>query len=83
MPIRDYPIPKKYDAGILIYGENNMVPEYEAREAAVYCNYNWVEFQAVDPVERAKSVAQYRCHYLIESNMNNAAETASNRSANK
>lgn len=60
---------------------DGMVPEYEAREATIYCNYNWLQFIELHPWERAKSIAQYREHHRIEANMSDAAESASN--ANK
>lgn len=65
----------------MIYGDGisiiPVVPEYEAREAAVYCHYNYTEFLELDPFERAKCVAQYREHFRIEANMSDAAESSS------
>lgn len=52
------------------------MPEYEAREAMVYCNYNMIEWMQVEPAERAKAVAQYRSNSLIEANVSNAIDTA-------
>lgn len=77
-PIRESIIQRKYDPHITI--ENalpGMVAEYEAREAAIYCNYNWTEFTDISSQERAKSIAQYREHHRIEANMNDAAEKSS------
>lgn len=43
-----------------------LVPEYEAREAAVYCNYKPKEFYELDWWEKASCVAQYRLHRIVE-----------------
>lgn len=84
MQLRDYQIPRKYDSGIVIHGDPGMVPEYECREAAIYCNYNYSVFLELESVERAKSVALYREHHRVEANMNHAAEVSSkNRSNNQ
>lgn len=45
------------------------VPEYECREACVYANYNWRDWQDLDWYERAAAVGQYRMHHLIESHV--------------
>lgn len=48
----------------------NVVPEYEAMEAAVFGNYNWIEFNKLDLETRALCVAQYRMHNRIDSVIN-------------
>lgn len=79
-PLKEYPLKKKYESGIIILSDDpSLVAEYEAREAAIYCHYNYTEFLELHPWERAKCVAQYREHYRIEANMNDAAETAAQR----
>jgi hypothetical protein len=58
------------------------VPEYEAREAMIYCNYNMLEWMQLDWTERARSVAQYRSHNLIEANVSDAVDTAPKQRGN-
>lgn len=48
------------------------MPEIEEREAAIFCGYNWKEWQEfslLEPAgryERAAGVAHFRMHALIE-----------------
>jgi hypothetical protein len=49
-----------------------VVPEYEIREAALYCGYTLVEFEDIDYEEKCLAVAQYRMHALIESHVSDA-----------
>lgn len=46
------------------------VSEYEARDAAVFANYNWSEFTSLSHIERAFAVAHYRMEHIIKSNVN-------------
>ena len=55
------------------------VPEYEEREAAVYCNYTPTEFRELPVWERGRAVAQYRLHKLVEVNMQDAVNRAEER----
>lgn len=86
LPLKEVGLKRKYNPGIVIYTDiEGMVPDYEVREAAVYCNYTPQQFyDDLDYIERAKVVAQYREHHRIEANMSDAAEAASNaRNNNK
>jgi len=56
-----------------------LVSEYEEREAAVYTHYTPKEWSTLSWQERAQSVAQYRCHFLIEAHMQEAVTRATNR----
>lgn len=76
IPLHEFRLPQKVNAGIVIAADSGEVPEYEAREAMVYCNYNMIEWMQVAPAERAKAVAQYRAHSLIEANVSHAIDTA-------
>lgn len=53
--------------------------EYETREAMVYCNYNMIEWMQIDYTERARAVAQYRSHSLIEAHVSDAVDKAPKR----
>lgn len=46
--------------------EEDIVPEYECREAAVYAHMSWREFQELDGREKARVVAHKRISALIE-----------------
>src|SRR4051794_17097063 len=59
-------LPRDKDTGIRLRTDGEHVAEYEAREAAIYCHYNWTEFQQLGRDERAACVAQYRIHIAIE-----------------
>lgn len=48
-----------------------VVSEYETREAAVFCNYTWDEFNEIlTAQERAICVAHFRMKGIIEANVN-------------
>lgn len=51
-------------------------------EAATYCNYNTIEFDNLDFLERARVVAQYRMHNRIESHVQDAVNKAVKRGNN-
>ncbi len=55
------------------------VPIYEALEAAIYCGYSTARWWDVDYLERARAVAQYRMHNLIESHVQNAINRETER----
>jgi hypothetical protein len=82
-PIQDAALPKKFDSGIVQASTMGLVSEYEEREAAVYANYSPQEWRNLDYSERALTVAQYRCHFLIEAHMSAAAERAAERNRDK
>lgn len=48
------------------------VPEYECREAAIFGNFNWTEWNALDAYERAACIAHHRMHMLVEAHVNEA-----------
>lgn len=60
-----------------------MVPEYECREAAVYVHLSWAAFQKLPTRERAKVIAHYRLHLMIEAHVNDAAFQKSEQDAAK
>lgn len=49
-----------------------LVPEFEEREAAVFVHIAWEEWQVISGLERAKAVAHYRMHSMIEAHVNDA-----------
>ncbi len=57
----------------------NLVPEFEEREAAVYCHYAPLEFEGLPVEERARCVAQYRLHRLVELHAEDAVNAAIDR----
>lgn len=66
-------LPQRVKVGIEIEPEHEgFVPEYEAREAAVFGNYNYSQWQSLSSWERAAGVAHYRMHLLVESHVNEA-----------
>ncbi len=58
----------------IVYGGNlpGLVPEFEEREAAVFCHLNWTEWRLLDWLERAKNVAHFRLHHLVNLHKNDA-----------
>lgn len=52
--------------------EAALVAEYECREAAVFSNYNWTEWQELSAWDRASCVAHHRMHMLVEAHVNEA-----------
>lgn len=83
MPLREYLLSRKVNPGITLTSLNGCVPELEEREAAVYCNYNWVAWVGLNWRERAASVAHYRLHWSIESHVQDAVATAQKHAAGK
>ena len=84
MPIESYGIKHPVRTGITYDALiDSCVPEYEEREAAVYCNYTPMAFRELPVEERARCVAQFRLHHIVQNNiedaMNRAAEQAANR----
>jgi len=72
-------LPKRIDTGILQATTSGLVSEYEEREAAIFALYTPEQWLQLDWHERALSVAQYRCHFLIEAHMQEAVARAANR----
>ena len=58
-------------------------PEFEIREAAVYCNYTPDGFRRLDWWERACCVAQYRLHQMVELHSSDAVNAAAEREMRK
>lgn len=56
-----------------------MISEFEERQAAVFTGTPWTEWMAVDPRERAASVAHMRYHHLIGVHTNDAVNRDSER----
>ena len=63
--------------GISLDTSFGLVPDYEMREAAVYCNYNLTEWDSLTGDEKAFCVAQYRIHNLIDAHVNEAVRAHS------
>lgn len=78
-PIQKLPAPKPpVSVNIHYEREDNVVPEYEQREACIYANYNWHQWvNLIDWYERAMCVAQYRLHHMIESHVQDKSNRAS------
>lgn len=58
---------KPVDTGIEFCSDlDGLVSDFEAREAAVYCHYTPRQFEGLAHEDRARTVAQYRLHRLVE-----------------
>ncbi len=57
------------------------VPEFEEREAAVYCHYTPRQFRRLDVWERACCVAQYRLRRMVDNQVEAAIGEAVKRMA--
>ena len=49
-----------------------MVSEFECREAAAFVHVSWRQWQALISDERAKAIAHYRMHIVIETHVSDA-----------
>ncbi len=81
IPIWEHPIRQSVETGIT-FGtiSPEIVPEFEAREAAVFCHYRpGTEFEALSLEERARCVAQYRLHHMIENHTQDAISAEAER----
>jgi len=56
-----------------------LVPEFEELEAAAYSKVSPGEWANLDYNERAKVVALYRCHFLVEAHLDAAVARAADR----
>jgi len=54
------------ETGITLDGELGVVPEYEERETVRFYSISMNEWYELHPMERAKCVAHYRLHYIVE-----------------
>lgn len=58
------------------------MPEFEEREAALFCGYTWKEWQEFSLLEpegrwnRAAGVAHHRLHQLIEAHKDEAVSSS-------
>lgn len=78
-PIQDHPLRKRVNTGIGMESNGITVPDFECREACVYCNYNYRQWLELSPYERAECVAQYRLHNLIDAHVSDASNRESER----
>lgn len=72
------PVPTGIDIEPLMEG---LVPEYESREAAVYCHYRPNEYAELPHYERALCVAQYRISKLMALHSQDAVNSKMDRMA--
>lgn len=72
IPLLKYPLQRQVDAGIRQSAIVGMVSEFECREAARFCLYNWATWLELDDGERIMSVAYYRLHNALEANVSDA-----------
>ncbi len=62
----------------------DIVPDFEAREAAVYCHYQpGAEFESLPLEEQARCVAQYRLHNIIENHVQDAVSAEAERQSKR
>lgn len=76
IPLREYPLRQKFSSGIEFATDAEYVSEYEAREAARFGGYNYMQWLELEPEERALGVAHYRTHLMLEAHIADAAEKA-------
>lgn len=66
-PIWLHDVKRPVSTGIEFYSDiDGLVSDYEANEAAVYCHYTPRQFEGLAHEDRARTVAQYRLHRLVE-----------------
>ncbi len=80
IPIWEHSLKHSVETGIT-FGTvaPEIVPEFEAREAAVYCHYNPREFEGLPIDEQARAVAQYRLHNIVENHVQDAMSAEAER----
>lgn len=72
LPLLKYPLQRPVDAEIRQSVVVGMVSEFECRESARFCLYNWTEWLTLEDDERIMSVAYYRLHNALEANISDA-----------
>ena len=84
IPIWEHGVRRPVSTGIEFDPEiPDCVPQYEVREAAVYCRYNPMEFYDLPWQERAMAVAQYRIRRWVDLNADDAVQAASEAAARR
>jgi hypothetical protein len=74
-PIAAVPLRNQVPHGIETWDireELGMISEFEEREAAVFVGSPWMEWEHIDPRERAASVAHYRMHNAVSAHAHDA-----------
>lgn len=83
-PISKFPIRREIPINIAYQKIHPaIVAEYEVREAAVFCNYNWSQFSLLTMEEQALCIAQFRLHNRIDMVVNQIAADHAKRSRPK
>lgn len=78
-PITAYPL-RKLNTGISYRRVlEDLVPEYEEREAARLCGYTWSDWQQLRRDEQVDGVAYFRIQHHIEMNIQDAQEKEQRR----
>lgn len=74
MPIMEHPLSEAVETGVryapLVVG---LVAEMEERDAAVFAQYDWDRWIGLSWEARAKAIAHFRLHHLIDLHRNDAA----------
>lgn len=66
-PLQSYHVRREINIDIRYHKVHpNVVAEYEAMEAARFCNYNWGVFMRQPLYEQARCVAEFRTHHRID-----------------
>lgn len=52
-----------------------LVPEMEEREASVFAQYSWGDWRVLTWQERARSIAHFRLHHVIDLHRNDAVSS--------
>lgn len=69
-PIAKYPLRHEIPIDIAyVRIHPRIVPDIEARDAALFSGYTWMEFTELPDYEQAACVAHYRRHNQVESVM--------------
>lgn len=67
-PINKYPLRREIPIDLAyVRVHPRIVPEFECREAAVFCHYTWMEYMELPDYEQAACVAHHRRHTQVES----------------
>jgi hypothetical protein len=80
--ITEVPLRKQVATGIQVIAPvEGVVPEFEEREASLFCGYTWREWLLLSRPERAAGIAHFRGHHLLEAHSNDAITAHMERQA--
>ncbi len=83
-PIMEHPLAETVRTGVAYNASlPGLVPLMEERDAAVFSQHNWADWEGLSWQERANAIAHFRLHHVVELHRNDALATEMKRRADQ